>query len=161
VIKVKDETSSGLINKHSLLCRLLALKANDDGCDPEKLVYEIYHAAACMKDHLTADQLLLINQWVAFYKKIPEPVLEEIKKEVGMELVETTISEHIFNQGKAEGKIEGKIEGKAEGIIEGQLAVLESLYRQGILSEEQMKQMIAPLRQQLDESSIRRVTPAA
>jgi len=58
-----------------------------------------------------------------------------------MELVETTISEHIFNQGKAEGK--------AEGIIEGQIAVLESLYRQGILSEEQMKYMAAPLREKL------------
>jgi len=56
-----------------------------------------------------------------------------------MELVETTISEHIFNQGKA------------EGIIEGQIAVLESLYRQGILSEEQMKYMAASLREKLTE----------
>ncbi len=156
VIKVKDEASDDLIKKHSLLCRLLALKANDEGSDPGKLVYEIYSAAARMKDHLTADQMLLINQWVAFYKKITEPAFEKIKKEVRMELVETTISEHIFNQGKAEGIIKGKaegiIEGELKGELKGQLAVLESLYRQGILSEEQMKQMTAPLRQQLNES---------
>jgi len=73
-----------------------------------------------------------------------------------MELVETTISEHIFNQGKAEGIIKGKtegiIEGELKGELKGQLAVLESLYRQGILSEEQMKYMTAPLRKQLNES---------
>jgi len=147
VIKVKDEKSSDLIKKHSLLCKLLALKANDDGTDPEKLIYEIYHAAARMKDHLTADQLLLINQWVDFYKKIPPQTLEKIKKEVNMELVETTISEHIFNQGK----IEGKAEGMAEGQLKGQIAVLENLCQQGILSEEQMKNMTAPLREKLKE----------
>ncbi len=64
-----------------------------------------------------------------------------------MELVETTISEHIFDLGK----VEGKVEGKAEGIIEGQLSVLENLFRQGVLSEEQMKYMTAPLRQELKE----------
>ena len=96
-----------------------------------------------MKNHLTADQLLLINQWVAFYKKVPEKTLEKIKKEVDMELVETTISEHIFNLGK--------VEGKAEGIIEGQLAVPENLCRQGVLSDEQMKYMTEPLRQKLKE----------
>jgi len=139
VIKVKDEKSSELINKHSLLCKLLALKANDEGTAPETLVYEIYQAAAKMKDQLTADQLLLITQWVDFYKKVPEPVLKKIKQEVNMELVETTISEHIYNQGKAEGS------------LEGQLAVLENLHRQGILSEAQINSMATPLRQQLKD----------
>jgi len=46
VIKVKNEKSGDLIKKHSLLCRLLALKADDEGSDPEKLIYEIYQAAA-------------------------------------------------------------------------------------------------------------------
>ena len=64
-----------------------------------------------------------------------------------MEFIETTISEHIYNQGKAEGKVEGK----AEGILEGQLAVLEILYQQGILSTEQMNAMSAPLRQKLND----------
>jgi hypothetical protein len=72
-----------------------------------------------------------------------------------MELVETTISEHIFNQGKVEGTIGGIIRGKAEGMIEGelkgQIAILESLYQQEILSEEQMKYMTEPLRQKLNE----------
>jgi len=75
---------------------LLALKADDEGTDPEKLIYEIYQATARMKAHLTADHLLLINQLVEFYKKVPEQTLEKIKKEVSMELVETTIS-NIFS----------------------------------------------------------------
>jgi len=71
-----------------------------------------------------------------------------------MELIETTISEHIRNQGKREGKIEGKIEGKREGKIEGiseQIAILESLHKQGILSKKKKEQMLIPLRQKLDE----------
>jgi hypothetical protein len=147
VIKVKNEKSGDLIKKHSLLCRLLALKADDEGSDPEKLIYEIYRAAALMKGHLTADQLLLINRWVDFYKKVPEKTLEKIRGEVSMEFVETTISEHIFNQGKIEGKIEGIIQGE----LKGQIAILERLYQQGVLSEEQMKYMTEPLRQKLNE----------
>ncbi len=61
VIKVKSEKSGDLIKKHSLLCKLLAIKANNRGEDPEKLIREIYHAAARMKDRLTNDQLLLIE----------------------------------------------------------------------------------------------------
>ena len=38
VIKVKDERSRDLIQKPSLLCKLLALKANDEGTDPAQLV---------------------------------------------------------------------------------------------------------------------------
>ncbi len=41
-----------------------------------------------------------------------------------MYAVETTITEHVFNQGwiegEAKGKTEGKAEGKAEGKIEGE-----------------------------------------
>ncbi|QTA82241.1 Uncharacterized protein dnl_46140 [Desulfonema limicola] len=39
------------------MCKLLALKANDKGSDPEKLIYEIYLAAADMKESLTNEQL--------------------------------------------------------------------------------------------------------
>ncbi|OQW92077.1 MAG: hypothetical protein BWK78_02740, partial [Thiotrichaceae bacterium IS1] len=78
---------------------------------------------------------------------------KKIKQEVNMELVETTISEHIYNQGKVQGKAEGLLEGEAkgktEGLLEGQLAVLETLHRQGILSKAQRNAMVAPLRQQL------------
>jgi uncharacterized protein (DUF2164 family) len=85
---------------------------------------------------------------VDFYKKVPEPILTKIKKEVKMEPVETTISEYIYNQGKAEGRTEGLIE-KQLAVLEGQLAVLEGLYRQGILSEAQLTAMTVPLRQKL------------
>jgi len=68
-----------------------------------------------------------------------------------MEFVETTISEHIYNQGIVKGRAEGQAEGQAKGQIEGQLAVLEHLYQQGILSEAQRKSMTAPLRQKLND----------
>jgi flagellar biosynthesis/type III secretory pathway protein FliH len=129
-------------------------------------VLEIYRATAQLKEQLTADQLLLINQWVDLYNKVPEPVLKQLKQEVNMEQVETTISEHIYNQGKIEGRTEGRTEGRAEGRTEGRaegrtegraegraeslrehLAVLESLCRQGILSEAQLAAVTVPLRQ--------------
>ena len=83
-----------------------------------------------------------------------------------MEVIETTISEHVFNQGvlhgimrgKAEGKTEGKAEGKAEGEIRGkiesireQIANLENLHNQGILSKQQTDMMLIPLRQKLND----------
>lgn len=151
VIKVKAEKSNDLIKKHSLMCRLLALKADDRESDPEKLIYEIYHAAARMKDRLSNEQLLLIDQWVSAYKKIPEKRLESIRKEVRMEMIATTITEHIFNQGKIEGKTEGKTEGKIEGKTEGKIELLESMYAQGILTKEQFDNAVAPLRRELKE----------
>jgi len=104
VIKVKAEKSGNLIKKHSLLCKLLTLKADDREIEPDELVCEIYRAAASMKDELTNEQLLLIEQWISFYKKVSEQRLDEIKKEINMDFVETTISEHIYNQGKLEGE---------------------------------------------------------
>jgi flagellar biosynthesis/type III secretory pathway protein FliH len=83
----------------------------------------------------------LTEQWVQAYKKVPEKSVEKIKQEVNMSFTATTITEHYFNEGKIEGEIKGKIEGKIEGI--------EELYRFGILSKEQMEQMIEPLKQQL------------
>ncbi|EDN69030.1 conserved hypothetical protein [Beggiatoa sp. PS] len=115
VIKVKAEKSSDLIQKHSLMCKLLALKADDRQTDPEKLVYEIYRAAALMKEQLTNEQLLLIDQWVSFYKKVSEKRLDKIKKEIKMDFIETTISEHVYNQGWIKGEAEGKAEGEAKG----------------------------------------------
>jgi uncharacterized protein (DUF2164 family) len=112
VIKVKAEKSSELIAKHSLMCKLLALKANDRKTDPEKLVYEIYRAVALMKNKLTNEQLLLIDQWVSFYKKVSEPELEKIKKEIKMDFIETTITEHVYNQGWIEGETKGEVKGR-------------------------------------------------
>ena len=69
VIKLKSHMSSELIQKESLLCKLLALKANDKGTDPEVLVRGIYQTVSQMKDQLPRDILLLIEQFVSFYKK--------------------------------------------------------------------------------------------
>ena len=167
VIKVKKEKSRNLIRKHSLLCKLLALKADDEGTDRESLIYEIYRTVARMKDELSNDRLLLVNQRTDFYKKVPDETIDKIRKEIGMEFIETTISEHIFNQGRYEGeikgkiegeikgqikgKIEGKIKGKIEGQIEGQILLLEKLHQDGVLSKKKMEKMLIPLRQKLNE----------
>jgi len=42
-----------------------------------------------------------------------------------------------------------KYKNKAEGLLEGQLAVLDTLHQQGMLSKAQRNAMAAPLRQQL------------
>jgi len=96
-----------------------------------------------------------------------------------MEFIETTISEHIFNQGRYEGeirgkiegeikgkiegeikgkiegeikgKIEGKIEGEIKGQIKGQISLLEKLHQEGVLSKKKMEKMLIPLRQKLNE----------
>ncbi|MCP4348527.1 MAG: hypothetical protein GY795_23845 [Desulfobacterales bacterium] len=86
VIKVKAEKSGDLIRKHSMLCKLLALKANDRGTDPEELVREIYNTASELKDRLTNEQLLLTDQWVNAYKKVTGQTLDRVKKEVKMAL---------------------------------------------------------------------------
>jgi hypothetical protein len=64
-----------------------------------------------------------------------------------MEFVETTISEHIFNQGIIKGRIEGEINGE----IKGEIKLLEKLYKQGVLSETQFKKRISPLRRKLEK----------
>jgi hypothetical protein len=99
VIKLKSHMSSELIQKQSLLCKLLALKANDKDTDPEELVKQIYQSVSEMKDSLSRDKLLLIEQFVSFYKKIPQENYERIKKEVGMTGYVETISDFIMQEG--------------------------------------------------------------
>jgi predicted transposase/invertase (TIGR01784 family) len=93
---------------------------------------------------------------VAFYRKIPEQSLENIKKEVNMEFVETTISEHIFNQGMikgiSEGESRGESRGEARGKAEGRRETAANLLKIGIdmkiitqatgLSEEEIKKLV-------------------
>ncbi|MEI6262671.1 MAG: hypothetical protein WCR46_22570, partial [Deltaproteobacteria bacterium] len=55
----------------------------------------------------------------------------------------TTISEHIWNEGKMEGEIKGE--------IKGQIKMLESLYLSAVLSKEQFEKMVDPLRKQLEK----------
>jgi len=109
VIKINDEKSSDLIQKKSLLCKLLALKADDKGADREALVRDIYQTVAKMKDQLTREQLLLICQFVSFYKNIPEEIFEKIKKEVDMSGYATTISEHYEQIGERRGERRGEM----------------------------------------------------
>ena len=150
VIKIKSERSADLIKKHSLMCKLLALKADDRDTNHETLVYEIYSTAESMADLINNDKKLLIEQWVNAYSNIPHTSVEKIKKEVNMSYTATTISEHIWN----EGKMEGKVEGKMEGVIEGQIKILESLYLSAVLRKEQFEMMVEPLRKQLEKIRI-------
>ena len=67
-------------------------------------------------------------------------------------MIETTISEHIFNQGLAQGKAEGKLEGEMKGKQEGleqQIALLKTLYDEGVLSKSRFKKLLLPLETQL------------
>ena len=145
VIKINAEKSANLIRQHSLLCKMLALKADDIGTDPEELVREIYRTAAAMKDRLTEEHLLLLDRWVEMYKKISAPTLDAIKKETRMEMIATTIREHIFQ----EGWLQGEAKGKAEGEAIGQIKLLETLHQVGLLTDAQFENMAAPLRRKL------------
>ena len=120
-----------------MLCKLLALKADDRNVQPEQIIYEIYQTAARMKDRLTNGQLLLIDQWINFYKKVSQEQLEEIKEEIEMSFVATTITEYIQHEAKEEGKIEGSIK------------TLEILFHEGILSQQEFEKRVAPLRKEL------------
>jgi ABC-type branched-subunit amino acid transport system ATPase component len=83
---------------------LLALKANDKDTDPEKLVREIYQTVSQMKDQLSRDILLLIEQFVSFYKQISQETFERIKKEVNMNDYPETISEYYILEGEKRGE---------------------------------------------------------
>ena len=115
------------------MCKLLALKAGDSDVDSKALIYEIYKYLEDMKNELTNEEKLLAEQWVQAYKKVPKKSVEKIKQEVNMSFSATTITEHYVNMGRNEGKIEA----------------LEELYRFSFLSKEQMKKMIEPLKEQL------------
>ncbi len=100
-----------------------------------------------MRNELTNEQLLLLNQWVGFYKKIPDEKLDRIKKEADMDAVETTITEHIFNQGVIKGESIGEARGEAK--VRKETAI--NLMKMGMdinfitsatgLSEEEIKQL--------------------
>jgi hypothetical protein len=114
VVKINKEKSSDLIKKKSLLCKLLALKADDSGIDREELLREIFNAASKMQGKLTDDKKLLIVQWAEQYGLVSKEKLEQIKKEAKMEYIASTITEHYKIQGLREGKLEGRREGKRE-----------------------------------------------
>jgi hypothetical protein len=119
------------------MCKLLALKADDRETDRGKLVAGIYNTAEQMGDALDNDKKLLIEQWVNAYNNLSPESLEKIKKEIKMNFVATTISEHIRNEGKIEGNVEGQIQ------------LLDNLFVSGVLNREQYEIMVQPLRNQL------------
>ena len=57
-----------------------------------------------------------------------------------MDFIETTITEHVYNQGwiegetkgKVDGKVDGKIEGKIEGKVEGRKETAMNLLNMGV-----------------------------
>ncbi|MDM8550080.1 hypothetical protein QUF72_08390 [Desulfobacterales bacterium HSG2] len=85
--------------------------------------------------------MLLAEQWVNAYKNVSEETSDKIKKEVGMEFVATTITEHIQHEAEIRGEIKGKVEGRIDQ--------LEDMYIQGIISKKQFEAMAAPLRLEL------------
>ena len=128
VIKLKSHMSSELIQKESLLCKLLALKANDTDTDPEALVREIYQTVSQMKDQLPRDILLLIEQFVSFYKKISQETFERIKKEVSMDDYPETISEYYI----LEGEKKGEKKGEKRGEMKATLSLIDGLIKNNV-----------------------------
>jgi hypothetical protein len=107
--KPHDHMSRELIQKESLLCKLLALKANDKDTDPESLVKDIYQTVSQIKDKLPRDILLLIEQFVSFYKKISQKTFERIKKEVNMTEYLETISQYYIMEGEKRGEMKATL----------------------------------------------------
>jgi len=104
---------------------LLTLKANDKDTDPEELVREIYQTVSQMKDQLPRDILLLIEQFVSFYKQISQETFERIKKEVNMTDYPETISEYYILEGKRIGEQQGEKRGK----MEATLSIIDNLIK--------------------------------
>ena len=146
VIKIKAEKSADLITKHSLVCKLLSLKANDKGVDREDLIRAIYQAVSEMKPGLTNEQMLLVSQWVDAYGKIAKQKIQKIKKEANMEAVETTIGEHFMNMGMEKWMAKGM----EQGMIEGKIRMIEDLYLKGMLTRQFFDEMTAGLKKELD-----------
>lgn len=86
IIKLKEHKSTLLIKQQSLFLKIMALKADDAGCDRETLVREIYTAVADQEDDLTNDQKLLNERFVSYYAKLPERTVDKVKEEVKMTL---------------------------------------------------------------------------
>ena len=135
VIKLKSHMSSELIQKQSLLCKLLALKANDKDTNPEELVRQIFQSVSKMKKSLSKDKLLLIEQFVSFYKKISQETFELIKKEVDMTGYAETISDYYIQEGEKKGEKKGVKKGvkkgRKEGEIKATLSIIDNLLDKG------------------------------
>ena len=148
IIKLKDYESAGLMRQRSLLLKLLALKANDAGCCRKTLVREIYQAAAENEHELTNEQRILIERFVSYYAALPEEAVDQIKKEVEMTFVATTLTEHLLHEGEKRGTIKGAMNN------------LQELYNLGVVPEDIYQARMTSLKQQLEalEQEIRELT---
>ncbi len=86
-----------------------------------------------------------------------------------MQYPASTISEYIYNEGMTEGRAKGMTEGRAEGVTEGRaegmteglakglvkgkIETLENLFFNDILSKQQFKEMMIPLKCELEKIS--------
>jgi flagellar biosynthesis/type III secretory pathway protein FliH len=161
IIRIKDEKSKDLIKKHSLMCKLLALKADDKGTDRKELIGAILKSIADMEYEMNDHIKLLVLQWIDFYSNVSPEILSNIKEEVDMFSTAATITEHYLNQGIArgekkgiaKGRKRGIAEGEKRGIIKGKIENLASLYSQGILPKTKYNEMVNPLQRELGRIS--------
>ena len=153
IIKINQEKSADLIKKHSLMCKLLALKADDTGIDRDQIIREIYQAAENMRDQLTNDHFLLIHQFVGFYKNISEKQYEKIRQEVHMTYYPPSISEYYRDKWETEGEKKGEKKGEIRGEIKGEIKAFEKLYRQKVLTKNQYTRRVNPLKKKLAQLS--------
>ena len=154
------------MRQRSLLLKLLALKANDAGCCRETLVREIYQAAAENANNLTNEQKILIERFVLYYAALPEEAVDQIKKEVEMTFVATTLTEHLLHEGEKRGRKQGekygeergRKQGEERGTIKGAMNTLQEFHDLGIIPTDIYQARMASLKQQLEvvELEIRR-----
>jgi hypothetical protein len=147
IIKVNKEKSKDLIQKKSLLCKLLALKADDTDISPEDIIRDIYQTVYEMKDSLTDDQLLLVEQFVDYYRKIPQQTFSKIKKEVNMSFAATTITEHYINIGEERGE--------KRGLLKGKLQTIQELYEKNIIQKDIFLEMSTSIKEQIKRLTAR------
>ena len=183
IIKLKEHKSADLTQQHSLLLKILALKADDSDCDREQLTREIYRAAAEQKESLTNDQKLMIERFVVTYANLPETTVDKIKKEANMTFVASTITEHILHQGelieraRSQEQIKREVEGRKQAEAKAEraeverkraeverkraeakakrssLTNIEELFEEGIISAQTFEMKAAPLRKALAEQA--------
>ena len=165
IIKLKEHRSAEFIKQRSLLLKLLALKANDDGCRREELIRDIYRAVREQDKALTDEQKILVERFVEYYAALPRKDVNAIKKEVGMTFIASTLTEQLHHEGEERGiKIgqkTGKEIGKEIGIkigqktgekigrIKGAIINLKDLFEQGLIPVDIYESRLAKLNQEM------------
>ena len=127
VIKLNNEKSSDLIKKHSVLCKLLALKADDRSIDREELVREILQFVASKQEMFDDEKLLMLHQFLDCYGQIPEDRYETIKREAEMTFVATHITEYYEHLGEQRGEKIGEQRGEKREEILARKSMYQSL----------------------------------